>query len=127
MYNFHYNFMLKHFGADNVTLGFTDTDSFFYKVAYEGNIYKKLKEADSRGEWMDFSNYPTTHENYSSKNRLVPGKFKDEGSASPYVDGVFLRSKMYSTINVDSLLSKSTAKGIPTRIKKKYLVHQKYL
>ena len=29
---------------------------------------------------MDFSNYSKQHENYSRKNHLIPGKFKDEGA-----------------------------------------------
>lgn len=54
-------------------LGFTDTDSFFYQIPYKGDIYQKLKDIDPYGEWMDFSNYPKTHPNYSKINHLIPG------------------------------------------------------
>ena len=61
-----------HFILD-VKLGFTDTDSFLYLIKCEENIYSKLAQLDPDGEFLDFSNYPSTHPNYSMKNHLVPG------------------------------------------------------
>ena len=61
-------------------LGFTDTDSFMYQLPCEQNIYAKLLEIDPDGRWMDFSNYPEDHINFSKRNHLIPGKFKDEGA-----------------------------------------------
>ena len=72
MYDFHYNFIHKHF--PDVLLGFTDTDSFMYSIPCQEDIYKKL---------MDFSNYNGKKEegkHKCEKNRLIPGKFKDEGA-----------------------------------------------
>ena len=82
---------------------------------------------------MDWSNYPSTHpicQNHpelSKKNHLVPGKFKDEGAGSPYIEGVFLRAKMYSILNKEETLNKSTAKGIDRRVKQKMLKHSAYV
>ena len=57
-------------------LAFTDTDSFMYRITYEGNIYKRLKELDADEEWFDFSNYSCDHPNFSRRNHLVPGNWK---------------------------------------------------
>ena len=75
----------------------------------------------------DLSNYPKTHENYNTRNYLVPGKFKDEGEGIPYVEGVFLQSKMYSLKSTKDCLSKSTAKGIDRHTKEREINHKSYL
>ena len=98
-----------------------------YQLKCQTNIYDKLKELDHSSEWMDFSNYPAQHPNYSRVNHLIPGKFKDEGCGRPYVDGIFLRSKMYSIINENTKYDKCTAKGIDRRVKNKMLSHQSYV
>ena len=125
MYDFHYNFILKHFS--NVQLGFTDTDSFCYLIPYEGDIYTRLAELDHDRRWMDFSNYPKDHANYHETNKLIPGKFKDEGASIPFSEGVFLRSKMYSLLSKSDKLNKTTAKGICRRVKDKVLNHKEYV
>ena len=125
MYSFHYDIMQKYF--ENIQLGFTDTDSFCYLIQYQGDFYKKLKEIDEKENIFDFSNYPKTHENYNTRNYLVPGKFKDEGEGIPYVEGVFLRSKMYSLKSTKDCLSKSTAKGIDRHTKEREINHKSYL
>ena len=124
MYDYHYNFIMPNFPGTK--LGFTDTDSFMYAIPCEENIYSRLLELDPNGEWMDFSNYPEDHPNYSRVNHLIPGKFKDEGAGSPYSEGYFLRAKMYHIENVEEQLNKSTAKGIPTRVKEKELKKNQY-
>ena len=63
-----------------VKLGFTDTDSFMYSLECEENVYQKLKKIDPEGRWMDFSNFPPDHPNFTKQNHLIPGKFKDEGA-----------------------------------------------
>ena len=47
-----------------------------YRIMYEGNIYKRLKELDADEEWFDFSNYSCDHQNFSRRNHLVPGNWK---------------------------------------------------
>ena len=124
MYDFHYKFILPNFPGTK--LGFTDTDSFCYLIPSEQDISLKLKELDPEERWMDWSNYPTDHPNYSLKNKLVPGKFKDEGAGSPFTEGFFLRSKMYCLMNVKDSLNKSTAKGITKTAKEKLLKRDSY-
>ena len=124
MYNFHYNFIIPNF--PDTKLGFTDTDSFCYEIPCETDIYQKFKELDPEEEWMDWSNYPEDHPNFSMKNKLIPGKFKDEGAGSPFAEGFFLRSKMYCLINEKENLNKSTAKGINKTVKDKFLKRDNY-
>ena len=76
---------------------------------------------------MDFSNYPSNHPNFSMRNHLIPGKFKDESPKSVFSECVFLRSKMYSLKNTVQKLDKSTAKGISRRSKDKFFNHQSYV
>ena len=108
-------------------LGFTDTDSFMYLLPCETNIYSKLQELDVGRLWMDFSNYPPSHPQYSAVNHLIPGKFKDEGAGSAFSEGVFLRAKMYSILNIKSCLNKTTAKGISKSAKEQNLKHISYV
>ena len=83
MYDFHYNFIHKNF--PNVLLGFTDTDSFMYSIPCEEDIYQKLKTLDPEGRWMDFSNYPPGWCENQGRNKLIPGKFKDEGAGTIFL------------------------------------------
>ena len=95
MYNFHYSLILPNFPGlisinldiciltlflPDAKLGFTDTDSFLYSLHSTDNIYSKLRKIDPEEKWMDFSSYSKQHPNYSRKNHLIPGKFKDEGA-----------------------------------------------
>ena len=125
MNEFHYDFMKVNFPS--LKVGFSDTDSFLYHLTYQGDIYEKLKLLDPQERWFDFSNYPVNHPNYSLTNKLVPGRFKDEGAGTPFIEGVFLRSKMYSLRSAPGGKDKSTAKGIARRIKERDLCHQRYL
>ena len=76
---------------------------------------------------MDFSNYPPSHPQYSTVNHLIPGKFKVEEAGSPYIERVFLRSKMYSILNIKTSLNKTTAKGISRSAKVRNLKQINYL
>ena len=124
MYDFHYNFILPNF--PDAKLGFTDTDSFLYLLQSDEQIHSALKRLDVNERWFDFSNYPNDHPNFSLKNKLVPGKFKDETPGEHILEGVFLRSKMYSLICTNSKFDKTTAKGITTASKNLYLDHKSY-
>ena len=71
MYEFHYNFIKKHFDAE---LLFTDTDSLTYE----------LKSKD-----------------FYDVNKKVIGKMKDESEGKIIGEFVGLKSKMYSMKNID--------------------------
>jgi hypothetical protein len=119
MYDFHYNEMKPRYG-DNIQLCFTDTDSLLYDVKTD-DIYKDMLE---RKELYDFSDYPTNHPNFSVENKKVLGKMKDEMSSRAILEGVFLKAKMYSTLEACGN-EKSTAKGVKMSAQKK-LTHQHY-
>ena len=73
---------------------FTDTDSFCYSIPGERDDY-----SNKRGyEWFDFSNFPSGHSNYSEKNKMVLGKFKDECPNNPILEFAGLRAEMYSIL-----------------------------
>ena len=118
MYRFHYDYMMEKYPGTKLL--FTDTDSFCYNIPTESNIYDDIKDSD----WFDFSNYPTDHPNFSTKNKLIPGKFKDEMGGKPTEEFVGLRSKMYSIKTKD--WCKKTGKGILTVVKDKEISHQNY-
>ena len=61
------------------------------------------------------------------QNALKPGCFKDESASGILMQGVFLRSKMYSLKSEQPELCKVTAKGIDKASKERELNHQKYL
>ena len=82
MADFHYNHIHRVFGAENVRVLMTDTDSFCYHINAPPNIvYPALKE--KMKTYMDFSNYKNSQRYshyYDSEGarRKVPGYFKDE-------------------------------------------------
>jgi hypothetical protein len=92
MYDFHYNFMLKHVKKENLNLLFTDTDSLCYEIKHT-DIYEVMK---NNIDEFDTANYPKNHPLYSSKNNKVIAKMKDETSGTPITQFVGLRSKVYS-------------------------------
>ena len=113
MYRFHYDVMLPRYG-ENLQLLFTDTDSLAYHIKTE-NLYQ---DYINLSEHFDLSNFKVSHPCFSSANKKVLGKFKDECADDAAIRFVGLRSKMYS-LELLSEKSKQTAKGIPQRISRK--------
>ena len=71
MYDFHYNFIKKHFHADSL---FTDIDSLAYKIKWE-DVYEQFCKDK---HLFDFSNYPKDSKNFDEANKKkVIGKMKD--------------------------------------------------
>src|SRR5262249_1823084 len=91
MYNFHYNFVLKNFNYSDAVLSYTDTDSLLYAF-YNADVDRVLSE---NSHWFDFSDYPKDHPLYSSVNKKVAGKFKDELNGKTMKAFVGLKSKSY--------------------------------
>ena len=71
MYDFHYNFIKKHFDAE---LLFTDTDSLTYEIKSE-NVYEEFFKWK---DLFDFSNYSKDSKFFDETNKKVIGKMKDE-------------------------------------------------
>ena len=90
MYQFHYDHLKKKY--PNAKLLFTDTDSLCYHIHTE-DIYSDMK-AD--GHMYDFSSYNERHICYSTKNKKVIGKWKDETDGLIIKEFIGLRPKLYS-------------------------------
>ena len=91
MYDFHYNQIKKKYN-EKAKLLFTDTDSLCYEIETK-DIYKDMNK---QSDLFDFSNYYKSHECYSTKNKKVIGKFKDECGGLIMNEFVGLRPKLYS-------------------------------
>ena len=104
MYDFHYNFIKKHFDAE---LLFTDTDSLTYEIKSE-NVYEEFFKWK---DLFDFSNYSKDSKFFDETNKKVIGKMKDVSEGKVTGEFVGLNSKMYSIKNIDGKES-NTAKGV---------------
>ena len=85
MFSFHYDVMKSFYKDDQLSLLYTDTDSFIYNIKTE-NIYKDMLEPSMINEF-DFSSYPSNalqfkdipnFERVRQRNMKVLGKMKDE-------------------------------------------------
>ena len=94
MYDFHYNFIKKHF--DPVLL-FTDTDSLSCKIKSE-DVYEEFFK---HKYLFDFSNFSKDSKFYDSQNEMVVGKLKDQYTGIPINKFVRLKSKMHSMVSDD--------------------------
>ena len=119
MADFHYNFMLKNIDRENINLMMTDTDSFLYNIKNQ-DIYKIM---DKNKDKFDLSNYPKDHFLYNSTNNKVLNKFKDEKAGLQITNAVCLRSKLYSLICEDDIISKNTCKGVKQNVSKKLTIN----
>ena len=70
MYDFHYNFIKKHFGDE---LLFTDTNSLTYEIKSE-DVYE---EVFKHKHLFHLSNYPKDSKFFDHVNEKVIGKMKD--------------------------------------------------
>ena len=104
MYNFHYNFIKKHFDAE---LLFTDTDSLAYEIKSE-DVYEEFFK---HKQLFHLSNYPKDSKFFDPVNEKVIGKMKDVSEGKINDEFVGLKSKMYSMKNIDGKES-NTAKGV---------------
>jgi len=119
VYDFHYNYLRKKY-PDSQLL-FTDTDSLFYHIKSEKDIYEEF--------WVDKnlfdnSDYPKSSKYFFNDNKKVIGKFKDEAAGKPILEFVGLKSKMYSYLIVDEEHKK--AKGVKKNVIKKEIKHNDY-
>ena len=121
MYNFYYNVLKNYFGK-NMTLLYTDTDSFVLYISTP-NLYSMHLPALQN--YFDFSNYPKDHFLFATKFKRIPGYFKDEMAGRHMQEFVALRSKMYS-FKVDENETK-VAKGVKKSVINKNITHKDYI
>ena len=120
---FHY----KHIKAkydNNAKLLFTDSDSLCYEIKTD-SIYQEMAQ-DSH--LFDTSDYPSSHPLYSTTNKKVLGKMKDETAGIPIQEFVGLRTKMYSLLYTqdNKQVEKKTAKGIANNLTRRAIRHHDY-
>jgi len=121
MYDFHYNYIKKKYPDSQ--LFFTDTDSLFYLIKSEKDIYEEFW---IDRELFDNSDYPKSSKYFSDENKKVFGKFKDEAAGKVILDFVGLKSKMYSYTMVSGEEHKK-AKGVKKNVVKNEIKHGDYL
>lgn len=93
MYEFHYDFILKHFNRDRCKILYTDTDSFVYNFTCD-DIYNWMR---NHPDQFDTSDYPENNPyNIKQLNKKVVGLMKDEFSGKNIREFVGLRAKMYA-------------------------------
>lgn len=110
MYDFYYNKMAHNISCD-IDLGFSDTDSFLFKVKNAAVFNEHIKK------FMDFSNFSPEHKNFDEKNKAQLGYFKNElGGKYECLEFIGLRAKCYSLNLIDvknkTTLEKKTCKGL---------------
>ena len=121
MYDFHYDFIRKHFSAADSALIYTDTDSLLYLFKHE-NIYEFIRDNIER---FDTSGYPKDKKyGIQRRNEKVLGKMKDETNLVPIEKIVCLRSKLYAAKLKKSVIKR--AKGIKRNIVNKTIVFEDY-
>jgi hypothetical protein len=121
MYDFHYNYFLKKYGASNVKLLFTDTDSLCYEVRTEDFFDDMIEDS----HLYDLSDFPKDHKCYNTTNKKVIGKFKLETLDDVATEFVGLKSKMYSLLTLNT--EKKTLKGMAKCVKENIIKHANYL
>lgn len=110
MYEYYYNFLKPKYGA-NISLAYTDTDSFIVHVKTD-DFYADMKENLER---YDTSDYPTDNVFQIPRvNKKIPGLFKDELKSIIARKFAGLKSKLYSlwTDNDELDLKMKKAKGV---------------
>ena len=106
MYDFHYNFIKKHFDAE---LLFTDTDSLTYEIKSE-DIYEEFSK---HKHLFDFSNYPKDSKFFHQPNNKVSDKMKDVSEGKIIDEFVGLKSNMYSMKSIDGKESNTAIGDAP--------------
>jgi len=122
MYDYYYNTIEKEFPKNEVS--YMDTDSLiinFYKDDILFDIYKELEKIK---DTLDTSDYPKDHPLYSTKNKKVIGKFKDEMNGKIIKEVVCLKSKQYSVLLEEENLKK--IKGLSKSVTKKHIKHDDF-
>ena len=79
----------------NIKLLGGDTDSFFLQLTVDKDITASDILSNMRN-FVDFSNYPSSHPLHSNDNKAKLGCFKDELQGSEIEEMILLKPKMYS-------------------------------
>ena len=111
MQRLYYEKLQPAFGAENVELLMTDTDSFLFRVMSQKPVTED-ECVEKLAEVMDFSNYPKDHRLYDASRAKELGLIKNELPGKKIVSFVGLKSKTYAT-RVEGGSEDIKAKGVP--------------
>ena len=129
MFRFHYDQVLKQWPNGKARLILTDTDSLLYEIETQ-DVYEDIQYNPTLRDWFDLSNYSMDHPLYSSANKMVIGKMKDETAGEIMYEVVGLRAKMYSFKVYDPVTGRfketKKAKGIQ-KAAMETVTHEQYL
>src|SRR6266853_1362602 len=100
MYQFLYGYLKPRYG-DNVTLLYSDTDSFILEIITK-DIYQDLID-DKDTNPFDTSNFPEGHPARYERNKGVLGTFKNVPGAEIITEVCAIRSKMYAYEQTNTL------------------------
>ena len=120
MYDFCYTQLKTQYG-ESCQLLYTDTDILLLEIETE-EVYKDMAQNQTL---YDTSDYPQVHPLYSSANKKVLGKFKDECAGRAVAEYVGLRPKMYPILE-DGGKNTKKAKGVKKNVVKKHIRHEQY-
>ena len=118
MYDFYYNTLKARYG-DKIRLLYTDTDSLIVHVQTD-DLYKDM--AQNLDDY-DTSNYSPGHPLFSTANKKIIGKFKDELGGKVMTEFIGIRPKMYSYVGEES---GKRAKGVKKSVLCKTITHEDY-
>ena len=122
MYDIYYNQLKSQYGK-NCEVLYTDTDSLLLHIETD-DVYRDM---ENHIDLYDTSDFPKEHYLYSTENKKVLGKMKDECAGEPISEYVGLRPKMYSILmGGDNGGSIKKAKGIKKYVVKKNIQHNNY-
>ena len=109
--------ILKPVYKDNLSLIYTDTDSFLFSLKNFDIMHEFSKEP--LASLMDFSNFPKDHVLYDVSRKGQIGLLKSETGCNMIKESVCLAAKCYS-LDLEKCKSKSAAKGISMHIQKEF-------
>jgi hypothetical protein len=124
VYHFHYSYVGTVY-RDRFNLLNIDTDGLMYEIFTE-NVYNDMKVYS---DIFDLSEYPIGHFLHCDKNKMIPGKVKDEKSGKIIKAFAAPKAKMHSLEVMDvslSIHSHKRAKGIKRNTVEKTLCHEDY-
>ena len=127
MYQSYYDVFMSYFGSKNISLCFSDTDSFLFQVKSNNliNDLQKLKK------YFDFSKYPKDHVLYDNSKANQLFYFKDECCGKTAITQfIGLRPKCYSlllrNLKTSNLETKKVCKGLKRTAIKHHLSFADY-
>ncbi|KAF0751118.1 Uncharacterized protein FWK35_00013909 [Aphis craccivora] len=124
IYDFHYNCMVKSYGAD-IQLMYADTDSLIYYIK-TADFYADLTNKPNILNRMDTSNFPISHPCFCNDKKKVPGTFTDETCGEVIEEFIALRAKSY-TYKIVGQEEKIKAKGIRGHVVKFHMTFEDHM